>query len=228
MPTHFRSGVSNVAPGNLLFDYGRVDPTTYVEYFTDFVEYVAGDWVVTETGTATQALSTGAGSAGGYLIVTNAAADDDASFSQLVGEAFRYTAGKRMFFKARFKVSDATQSDVIIGLAITDTTPIDATDGIFFLKADGSTTMNLIVRKNSTDTTTSIGALVTDTFVEVGFVYEPGDGFIHVFKDGSEVGKSVLTNAPDDEDLTVTFGFQNGEAVAKIGTIDYILAAQER
>jgi hypothetical protein len=33
---------------------------------------------------------------------------------------------------------------------------------------------------------------------------------------------------PDDEDLTVSFGIQNGEAVAKTMTVDYILAAMDR
>lgn len=33
---------------------------------------------------------------------------------------------------------------------------------------------------------------------------------------------SVLTNLPDDEELTVSFGIQNGEAAAKTLAIDYI------
>ena len=40
--------------------------------------------------------------------------------------------------------------------------------------------------------------------------------------------QATLTNATDDEELTVSFGIQNGEAVAKTMTIDYILAAVER
>ena len=36
------------------------------------------------------------------------------------------------------------------------------------------------------------------------------------------------TNAPDDEELAVSFGIQNGEAVAKVMTLDYISAGKER
>jgi hypothetical protein len=38
----------------------------------------------------------------------------------------------------------------------------------------------------------------------------------------------VSTNAPDDEELTVSFGIQNGAAAAKTLTVDYIGASKER
>jgi hypothetical protein len=44
--------------------------------------------------------------------------------------------------------------------------------------------------------------------------------------DGS--GTAVTTNLPDDEDLAISFAIQNGEAVAKTMTVDYIFVAKER
>ena len=38
----------------------------------------------------------------------------------------------------------------------------------------------------------------------------------------------VNTNAPDDEELAVSFGIQNGAAAAKVMTMDYISAGKER
>jgi hypothetical protein len=38
----------------------------------------------------------------------------------------------------------------------------------------------------------------------------------------------VSTNAPDDEELTVSFGIQNGAAAAKVLTVDYVTAMKER
>jgi len=38
----------------------------------------------------------------------------------------------------------------------------------------------------------------------------------------------VNTNAPDDEELTVSFGIQNGAAAAKVLTVDYVTAMKER
>ena len=203
-----------------------IDPTKYITFFDDFMTYTAGDWTVTETGTATQALADGLG---GWLLVTNAAADNDASFSQKVGEPFLWSSTKNLFFKSRFKVSDATQSDVVIGLQITDTTPLDTTDGFFFLKADGAATANFLVEKNNTATTTSsVATLADDTFITLGFWYNPANGLFQIYVNDAIVGTSVNTNAVDDEEVTISFGIQNGEAVAKTMTLDYIFAALER
>jgi len=43
----------------------------------------------------------------------------------------------------------------------------------------------------------------------------------------SKVGE-LITNLPDDEALAISMAIRNGEAVAKIMTIDYLQVAQER
>ena len=130
------NGLTDVAETVAMGQLTILDPSKNHVYFNDFDTYLAGEWVVTETGVATQAL---ANVDGGVLLITNAAADDDASFSNKVGESFLPAADKNLWFKCKFQVSDATQSDVVIGLQITDTTPLAVTDGIYFLKADGAT-----------------------------------------------------------------------------------------
>ena len=62
----------------------------------------------------------------------------------------------------------------------------------------------------------------------LAFYYDPKDRKFHVYKDNVEVGSGVNTNAPDDEELAVSFALQNGEAVAKVMTLDYISAGKER
>lgn len=224
-PTRFTSGVTTTTKETTLGQFILPDVTTAHTYFEDFDYYTAANWTVTETqASATQALGN---EDGGVLVLTNSASDDDLNALQKVGESFRFAAGKKLWFKARFKVSDATQSDVVIGLQITDTTPLDVTDGVFFLKADGSTTLNLLVEKDGTATTTAVGSLVSDTYATVGFYYD-GVASIAVFLNDVQVGLSAVTNLPDDEDLTISFGVQNGEAAAKVMTVDYILAAKER
>jgi len=156
-------------------------------------------------------------------------------FLQLKGEAFKYVATKNMFFKARFKVSDATQSDFVMGLGITDTSPLDTTDGLFFIKADGAATMDFLIEKdNSATTNSSVATVSDDTFLTASFHYNPtggssGGGAFEIFIDDSKVAtETTLTNVPDDEELTVSFGIQNGAAAAKTMTVDYIFAAVER
>ena len=117
----------------------------------------------------------------------------------------------------------------MIGLQITDTSPLDVSDGVFFLLTDGSTTLQFIVEKDGTQSTLNLPTVMADdTFMTVGFVFDPKDQVFHVFKNNAEVGTLVSTNAPDDEDLTVSFGIQNGAAAAKVMTVDYITAMKER
>ena len=224
--TRFPNGVTNVGEDSPFADLTMPAPTKFHTYYEDFDYYVAANWTVTETQAgATQALTDGDG---GLLLITNTAADDDLVSLQKVGESYRFASGKELFFEARLKVSDATQSDVVIGLQITDTTPLDVSDGVFFIKADGSTSVSLLVEKNGTATTTSsVATMANDTFISLGFYYD-GASSIQYSVNGVVKGTSVTTNLPDDEDMTVSIALQNGEAVAKTMTVDYVFVAKER
>ena len=230
MTTHFTSGVTNVSSDGTLGKLKAPAPHKYHTYFNDFDTYLASDWTITTTedgtGSATEALADGDG---GLLLVTNAAGDNDHDFFQLVKEGYKYEAGKQLAFHMRFKTNDATQTDIVAGLQLTDTSPLDVTDGIFFLKADGAATISFIVEKNSTQSTLTLpNSLADDTFMTLGFVYDPKDQKFHVFQNDVLAGTVVSTNAPDDEELTVSFGIQNGAAAAKTLTVDYIGASKER
>lgn len=219
-----------------LYQSGPPDPIKYHVWFDDFDSYAAGDWVITTTedgaGSATEAVGD---IDGGALVITNDAADDDADFLQWAGgsggaiESFKFESGKELWFKCRFKVSDATQSDFVIGLQITDTTPLAVTDGVYFRKDDGDTNLDHVIVKDSTATTSSaVHTMADDTYITCGFYYD-GDSGIDVWvNDASVAAEVATTNLPDDEELTISFGIQNGEAVAKSMTIDYISVVKER
>lgn len=223
--TRFPNGVTNVGEDSLFAALGQLAGPEFHTYFEDFDYYAAADWTVTETQAgATQALTDGDG---GLLLLTNTAADNDLVALQKVGESYRFESGKKLFFEARFKVSNATQSDVVMGLQITDATPLDVSDGVFFLKSDDSTTISLLVEKNNTATTTSVGTLADDTYIRLGFYYD-GNSSIQAFVNGTYVATSATTNLVDDEDLTISFALQNGNAVARTMTVDYVYVAKER
>lgn len=231
-PARFTNGVTTASKAATLGMYGLPDPTEWHVYFNDFDTYVAGEWTITTTeagaGDATEALTD---VDGGCLLITNDAADNDADYFQKVGESFLMESGKQAFFKARFKVSDATQSDFVMGLQITDTTPLDATDGIYFMKDDGDANLDVYCRKNATTGSTSATAIhtvVSDTFLTVGWAYD-GISAVKYFVNDVHLGTldGSSTYLPDTE-LTISFGIQNGEAVAKTMTLDYILAAKQR
>lgn len=242
-PVNYPAGVSTAAKGTTLQQMGVPDPFKYIIDSDDFLTYTAADWTVTETQAgATQAIASEA--AGGNLVLTNSAADDDVNMIYRAQEVFKWEPTKRLFFKARFKVSDATQSDVAVGLQISDTSPIASapTDAFYFLKTDGAATMTFKVGKNSSYTTSStVATMVSDTFMTVGFAYN-GKTYVdittptltyyvfEVYVDEVKVADvNVLsTNVCEDEFMTPFIALQNGEAVAKVLTIDYFLAAKER
>jgi hypothetical protein len=225
MTTRYDNGVTNsgntVAMGNLtVLDYTKVH-----QYKNDFDNYVAGDWTITEVGSGSRALTD---ADGGVLLITNGSVDNNSNFFNKVGESFLFASGKKLWFKSRFKVSDATQSDFVMGLQITDTTPLDVTDGVFFRKDDGDANIDFVVEKNNTATTaTAIATAADDTYVELSFYYD-GVSEIQDFVDDALAGRSVVTNLPDDEIMTISFGIQNGEGVAKTMSVDYILVIKER
>lgn len=228
--TNFPDGVTNAALNSATTSQIAPDPTLLHTYFNDFDVYTAGDWVVTVVGTTpTAALTAGDG---GLLLLTVSAADNDMILLQKTPAAFAMNAAKRAWFNCRFKVSDATQSDLQFGIVIVDTTPLDATDGIYFQKDDGAATVDLYVRKNATtgsNKKSSVATLTNDTYVTLQWYYN-GDGRVFFGVNGVLVGSmdASSTYLPDATNLTMSFMVQNGEAVAKNMTVDYVYAAFER
>lgn len=232
-PTRYSNGVTNVGARDPMRMLQVPDPTLMHVYYNDFDDYVAGDWTITAVGAGTSALTD---ADGGALLITNAAADNDGRQHQKVGEGFLLTAGKKAMFKTRFQVSDATQSDLLIGLAVLDTTLLGATagagvtDGIFFAKDDGSATLSCYCQKNATtgQTSGSVGTLVAATNTILAWYYD-GKSSLEYYMNGIHLGTldASSTYLPDTE-LTVSFALLNGEAVAKTLTLDYVLVAFER
>lgn len=212
------------------------DPTTMHVWFDDFDDYAAAQWVITTTeagaGSATEAVGN---EDGGVLVITNDAADNDADFFQWSGtdasgavESFKFVAGKKLWMKTRLKISDATQSDFVFGLQITDTSPLAVSDGVYFMKDDGDANLDCYVTKDSTSTTSLAASTLSDnTYCVLAFYYNGVDA-VEFYKDGVEIASLAVTNLPDDEELTISFGIQNGEAVAKVLSVDYIYVAKER
>ena len=239
-PVRYPSGVSTAVKGSVLANFPGPDPTRVYSYFNDFHNYVAGDWTVTRVGTTpTEALE--ADAPFGALLLTMAATDNSADQLQLTTENFTMTAGKKAWFKTRFKVSDATQSDFLLGLAVLDSTLIsagsglgdDVTDGIFFYKDDGGTSIKFSCQKNATTGQSSpvtVGTCTTD-YIVLGWEYD-GARTIRIFKDDVQVGTLDLTATTStylpDTPITVSIAMMNGEAVAKTMSIDYVFAGIER
>lgn len=226
--TLFPNGVSNASPNTFaaLANLRLLDPTKYHTYFNDFDTYNAAEWNVEEVGVAVQTLNN---LDGGNLAILNAGADDNSSFQQLVGESFLWASNREMWFAARFATPDATQTDIVMGLQILDTTPLDVSDGIFFIKNDGADTVDFVIEKANTPTITVAVATLVDAIGIVLAWHYDGIGTFTVYADDVLVATITDTaNAPDVEVLTISFGIQNGEAAIKGLDVDYVLAVKER
>lgn len=235
-PMVLPAGVSTATKRTPLVDFPMPDPTKVHVYFNDFNEYLASDWTRTAVGAGTSALT--ADEPFGALLITNAAADDDSVQHQLVAETFTLSAtnGKKCWFKTRFKVSDATQSDFVIGLMVLDTTLMGAadgdgaTDGIFFSKDDGDTQLDFQCQKDTTTGQSRVTNIATvgTSYMTLGFVYDGKTSLAYYVNDVKIGTMTVSATYLPDTPVTVSFGLQNGEAVAKTMTLDYIFAAIER
>lgn len=244
VPTVFPNGVTNAQ----LDSFGaRVPcewPPQLYTFFTDFDKFNAAlgatglaDWLNTPStaGAGTSSVVTDA--FGGILLITLPSASDDFgnSYQWLggnaladVAETFIFTPGKELWFAARFALSEVVQSDLIIGLAVATLQPITTapTDGVFFIKSDGSAAMSLRSSLASSATNVAVGSLVAATFVEAAFHYN-GIDKISAFINGNPAGSMGITTLPITE-LAVTFGVQNGDTAARTASFDWIFASRER
>jgi len=226
--TRFGSGVTNNEVASIFNSMTMLDPTKFHVFLEDFDYFTAGDWTITEVGAAgTEALADGDG---GLLLLTVDAGAADSIAMQKVGSSFLMAAGKKAFGKFRLKLNLATQSRFLIGLAITDTTPEDATDGMYFIKADGSTDISVVCRKNATtgSTTAVATTLVDDTFIDLCYFYDGVDRLYYGYNTTVVGYLDASASFLPDIVLTPTIFVGNGEAVAKIGTVDLFFAAKER
>lgn len=236
--TNFPNGVSNTAQQNALGALKILDPTVNHTYFNDFDLFNAADWIITKTQVgATTAITN---SSGGVLLVTNTAANNDLVALQLANETFKFDSGKKFAFKAKLLVSDANLSAFVIGLQITDTTPLSVTNGVYFQKASASTNLSFNTTASSTTTTASnVLSITSAAYFTLAFYYD-GKSSLNYYAsndaslvDGSLnptfVGTLPITNLPSSsQTLTISYALANGEAVAKTMSVDYIFVSKER
>lgn len=234
-PVRFPNGVTNVGKTNPMSDFVMPDPTKVITYFNDFHTYTSGEWTVTETdAAATQAVSTGA--KGGVLLLTQDVTTATAANQlQCTNETFKLVAGKKLWLKARFALTAGTMNNfgALVGLAILDTSAVVAvSDGFYFRKSTGSSALEMVIEKDSTESSVTMIAApgtTTATFYECAAYYNGKDS-VEVWLDGVKVGThTTLTNLCDDEELTVTLASVNATAgAANVLSVDYIFVATER
>jgi hypothetical protein len=184
------------------------------------------------TGWTHTAVEAGAGTstavlADNTLLITTAGNEDDGVTLQVKGEAFDLASGNYTYFGVKLQTSEATQADLLVGLCITDTTLTGGmTDGVYFECLDGSTDINFVLEKDSTETTSAaaVGTLADATDVTLEFLF---DGtYVDAWVNGVLQTRLATTNLPDNEQLTPSIEYLNGSAAADTCTIKWLRAIQ--
>ncbi len=224
--TRLPRGLTNVDSNDIFNSLRIFDPTIYQQFLDDFHVFAAASYSTGGVGTPTRAAQAGLG---GLVRLGNSAADNDNSWLQSANPTFQLIAGKKLFFGARVTPSDATQSDLAVGLqiAVASNNFLTPVNGLFFRKDDDAAAIALVSRAASVETTTGAVATLTDaTQVELQFYY---DGIDSVWGavNGTVVGRLTPAALPSVL-MGFTFGVQNGAAAAKTLDIDQVFVAQER
>lgn len=169
------------------------------------------DKTITATGTSP---ITDAITAGDRMLITSGGTDFDGDNVQWLGSPFFLASGKPCYWGARLAISDATQSDMVVGLAIVDTTITAASsahamalqDGIVFSKIDAVTSIYAKSLVGGVDSSTAAGTMDTSKhWYEMNY-----DGTtLSTYFDGSlisQVAAASITTAA----LRPSINFRNG------------------
>jgi hypothetical protein len=208
-------------------EYFHPDDTDQHLFFTDFNSYSATDYTITVVGSSTPALVSGDG---GILGITTSASSGDSAFLQKTIPSFTFETTKPAWFACRFKVSTLATT-AVIGLQVIDTTPLDVTDGIYFLTTTATGAITAICRKNATtgSTSASVGTLVADTYTELAWYWD-GKDTVSFWQDRVQKGSLTGIGASylPDTITTQSFGVQTDSANARTMSVDYVFAAKSR
>lgn len=192
--------------------------------------YRAGDFTVTATGTSPITASVVGGA---YALITTAATEYAGDNIQFAGSQFKLESGKPAYFGAKLTVSDATQSDLLVGLCGVDTTLTNASTshavavsagGVFFSKLDGVTAGYAKTYTTATEVN-SAAAFTLDTAAHIYEFWWDGS-ILSAYVDG--VLMASFASGVTSEVLTPSLCFRAGEAVAKTCTVHWIRAFQAR
>jgi len=243
MATHFK--------GPILFSAQRaalenLNIARWNDQFIQFDDYDHGAidetlrWTIVKDSGAAAAIVADARSGELNLTSTNTTDNDGASI-QGKQEYFSLpsTAGNKLYYETRIKMSDVDQMDVLVGLTETFTTnpenALASSNIIGFLLTDGSAVIAGVTEASDTATTvtldTTLSTLTNDTYVTLGFVAtkanSDGNNKVDFYINRKYAGTST-TNIPTANMKMMAMSVSGDATGQKITTLDYMMGAQDR
>ena len=205
------------------------------EFFDDF-KILRTEWTVAETDAGnTEAVGD---SAGGTVLLTNGAADDDSGSSiNWANETFYLAAGKTIWYECYIKAAARkaganSEIDLSIGLGVVEnlTAVMDnfCADGIAFTVTDGAKVWQITASKGGTNTGTVTTTVdLTAGWIKLGLLID-GVTSITPYINGT-AQTALTTTIPDDQELSPFFMVRNGDAtITQTLEVDYVKVVQLR
>lgn len=247
-PTRFTGGLTQAAEFQPLGQLGIPDPFYFASFYDDFLPYRAGDYTVTATGGSVAATASG-GTGGRILLTTGATIGNQAEIQQPTAN-FAHVPGKKLAFLCRVNLADVVNSNFLAGLINTTVTPFAADTGIYFLKASGANTVQLIAESGGVVVgSADIPVIANNVFLngadmDLGFYVDEQENIwayvgYHLEGDKPNQNRTLLgpvasirveerTGALSLLPVNPTVALSAGTAVAQTGTCDFVGAFQER
>ena len=213
------------------------DQTRNMDDFTGVTLDATNDWTVVKDSGAAAGLQ--ADALNGVVDLTSAATTDNDGSSIQGNEIWGLpsTAGEKLYFEARFQMSDVDQMDMFIGVcenfATNPEAIFTASNRIGFQIDDGDATPHLITESSDSETDTTLSGTTYDltdaTDVTVSFVATKGTStdVVDFYINRTKVGTHT-TNVPT-ANMTQAAAEVSGNATGtKSMSIDYIMVAQDR
>ena len=172
-------------------------------------------WVITHTSAGTgTSIVVSADLKGGWMNISPDANDNDGVNMQHRNTTFRVEDNSPIYFGIRYKVSEATQDDLLVGLCEQDISVLTNTShGIYFKKVDGGTSLVCAVVKDETTDKTLVAdaAFAADT-TYIDEFYATSTGRVEFWHNGVSVG--AYTAGIPSTNLAVSIQFLTGAATS--------------
>lgn len=172
--------------------------------------------------------------AGNWITITTAADEYDGVNLQAKGEAFKLVAGKPLYFGAKLALNNATESDLFIGLAETNTALLATSsahaiggsgiEGAFFAKLDAVTTITARTYEANAQTNSFTVGTALDTAAHIYEFTWDGVSQLSFYFDGTIVG--TCTGTLPNGDLTPSINVRAGSSAARTCEISWLRCFQ--
>lgn len=224
--TNFPNGFTNRNAAHIFGSLKMPDPTRYHTFFEDFHFFTPEDWSIVVDGSGRHFAANGHGSP---LLVDTGTAADNGVYIQHPNKVYNFELGKSLYFKYRFKISDANLAHYKVGFYTLDIDPFGSSsvDGVFFHKPSGTNTISIVSQNDQDLVSQEVATMVDDTSIDLS-CYWDGRGTISVSADDGSIEAFTPSNLSLDVFMHLSFALGNGEAATKAAYTDYIFAARER